>query len=606
MAYIGRQNLGGAYRQLDDISSGFDGSDTTHTMQVNSANVTVGDVNQIILSLGGVIQKPGTDFTVSGSVLTFTTAPAANTSFFAVLLGSDNGGTVTPTDGSVTGDKIASNAAITTTGAANFNGGITMGGTTPTLTIGDAGAEDTKIVFDGNAQDFYIGLDDSVDDLVIGVGSTVGNNEAISITDGRAVTIGAANTASSIAGVTFYVGQSGSIYTTDVSGTDDSAENNTAFGTGAMDAITTGDNNVAMGEHALGALNTGADNVAIGYNAGSSATTGSYAVMIGRNAGAANNSRLTAVGYYAGAASTGIGGTYMGFNAGSGNTSGTYNTALGYNALYQPDEEGYNIAIGVAALGGPIAGGENNVAIGGNALDALTAGDHNIAIGHDASTNATTAVNTVAIGRLALRDMTTAGGASVGYSIGIGSYGMYNAVDNGPNIGIGGFSSASATNGTQQIVLGYNVTGSGDNTFTFGAGSTDTTCSHGATSFSAPSDERWKKDIETSTCGLSFINDLRPVSFKFKTKGELDSSLHDYEKDSTEAAGFTSNSVLGFVAQEVKTVIDNHSEFKGSELWKEGIDKYNKRQRISKEALIPILVKAIQELSAKVKTLEDA
>ena len=114
MAYIGRQNLGGAYRQLDDISSGFDGSDTTHTMQVNSQNVTVGDVNQIILSLGGVIQKPGTDFTVSGSVLTFTTAPAANTSFFAILLGSDNGGTVTPTDGSVTGDKIASDLSIAT------------------------------------------------------------------------------------------------------------------------------------------------------------------------------------------------------------------------------------------------------------------------------------------------------------------------------------------------------------------------------------------------------------------------------------------------------------------------------------------------------------
>ena len=107
MAYIGRQNLGGAYRQLDDISSGFDGSDTTHTMQVNSQNVTVGDVNQIILSLGGVIQKPGTDFTVSGSTLTFTTAPATNTSFFAILLGSDNGGTVTPSDASVTVSKLA-------------------------------------------------------------------------------------------------------------------------------------------------------------------------------------------------------------------------------------------------------------------------------------------------------------------------------------------------------------------------------------------------------------------------------------------------------------------------------------------------------------------
>ena len=107
MSYIGRGLQSGAFRQLDDISSGFDGSDTTHTMQVNSTNVTVGDVNQILLSLGGVIQKPGTDFTVSSSTLTFTTAPAANTSFFAILLGSDNGGTVTPTDLSVTTAKIA-------------------------------------------------------------------------------------------------------------------------------------------------------------------------------------------------------------------------------------------------------------------------------------------------------------------------------------------------------------------------------------------------------------------------------------------------------------------------------------------------------------------
>ena len=127
MSYIGRQNLGGAYRQLDDISSGFDGSDTTHTMQVNSQNVTVGDVNQIILSLGGVIQKPGTDFTVSGSVLTFTTAPAANTSFFAILLGSDNGGTVTPTDVSVTKAKLADEVDIfagTSLSAADLGSGI--------------------------------------------------------------------------------------------------------------------------------------------------------------------------------------------------------------------------------------------------------------------------------------------------------------------------------------------------------------------------------------------------------------------------------------------------------------------------------------------------
>lgn len=56
-----------------------------------------------------------------------------------------------------------------------------ISGTTPTLTIGDGDAEDTKIVFDGNAQDFYIGLDDSADDLLIGLGSSVGTGGLLKI-----------------------------------------------------------------------------------------------------------------------------------------------------------------------------------------------------------------------------------------------------------------------------------------------------------------------------------------------------------------------------------------------------------------------------------------
>ena len=151
MSYIGRDIRTGAFRQLDDISSGFDGSDTTHTMQVNSTNVSVGDVNQILLSLGGVIQKPGTDFTVSGSTLTFTTAPAANTSFFAILLGSDNGGTVTPTDGSVTSDKLVGN--LVTPGTLDVNG---------QELILDADA-DTSITADTDDQvDIKIGGNDTI------------------------------------------------------------------------------------------------------------------------------------------------------------------------------------------------------------------------------------------------------------------------------------------------------------------------------------------------------------------------------------------------------------------------------------------------------------
>ena len=70
------------------------------------------------------------------------------------------------------------------------NSAMTLKGTTPTLTIGDAGAEDTKIVFDGNAQDYYIGLDDSADDLIIGKGSTVGTTPAVVIDENLNVGIG--------------------------------------------------------------------------------------------------------------------------------------------------------------------------------------------------------------------------------------------------------------------------------------------------------------------------------------------------------------------------------------------------------------------------------
>ena len=58
-----------------------------------------------------------------------------------------------------------------------FDGGaLVVGGTNPSITIGDAGEEDTKLVFDGNAQDYYIGLDDTDNVLKIGMGSAVGTN----------------------------------------------------------------------------------------------------------------------------------------------------------------------------------------------------------------------------------------------------------------------------------------------------------------------------------------------------------------------------------------------------------------------------------------------
>jgi len=74
-------------------------------------------------------------------------------------------------------------------GAVTFGGDIIIQGTTPTLTIGDGGEEDTALVFNGNAQDYYIGLDDSADDLLIGKGSTVGTTPAIAIDENLLTTL---------------------------------------------------------------------------------------------------------------------------------------------------------------------------------------------------------------------------------------------------------------------------------------------------------------------------------------------------------------------------------------------------------------------------------
>jgi hypothetical protein len=79
-----------------------------------------------------------------------------------------------------------------------ISGDVSLIGTTPTFTIGDAGAEDAALVFDGNAQDFYIALDDSADDLLIGLGSTVGTTAAVSIDENLQVKI-VATTASTSA-----------------------------------------------------------------------------------------------------------------------------------------------------------------------------------------------------------------------------------------------------------------------------------------------------------------------------------------------------------------------------------------------------------------------
>ena len=74
-------------KELDDISGSFNGSTTTFNLTVSSAGVSTVTAQQLLISVGGVMQNPTDDYTVSGTTITFTTAPSAGLTFFGVLLG---------------------------------------------------------------------------------------------------------------------------------------------------------------------------------------------------------------------------------------------------------------------------------------------------------------------------------------------------------------------------------------------------------------------------------------------------------------------------------------------------------------------------------------
>ena len=74
-------------KELDDISGSFNGSTTAFSLTVSSATVEPVSAQQLLISVGGVMQNPSDDFTVSGSTITFTTAPSNGLTFFGVLLG---------------------------------------------------------------------------------------------------------------------------------------------------------------------------------------------------------------------------------------------------------------------------------------------------------------------------------------------------------------------------------------------------------------------------------------------------------------------------------------------------------------------------------------
>ena len=387
-----------------------------------------------------------------------------------------------------------------------------------------------------------------------------------------------------------------------------SNSNNTAVGSQALGAITTGGNNTVVGANAADDMTIGSINVAIGPNALGSETVGDRSIAIGSASlftqeGASNNLAVYnvgvghATGYYN---ETGQYNTMVGGLAGFGtNASASDNTGIGYKALYQ------------------IGTGANNTVVGSNAGVAITTGSQCTAVGHQALDANQTGSYLTAIGNNALTACTASENTGVGWDAGGSIVGGANNCMIGGNAGdtlttgnqntcLGDSSDVSATGSVGQIAIGYNVTCAGDDTITVGRGTNIASLGLDGsdTSWAASSDERYKENITDATAGLDVINDLRPVNYNWKKAKDIQKDLPMYKDSDEPVLGYKYGEVLhGFIAQEVKKVTDKHDSLKdGFKMWgvrEDGV------QSVADGNLIPILVKAVQELSAKVTELES-
>jgi len=582
MPYIGQEAATTYSTRLAVQQFNGDGSTTAFTL-----NQSVSADQDILVSVDGVIQDNSAYTVSNGTTLTFSPAPSSGTAnIFVNYLGLAVGTVTHPaTQGlTATTGTFTSDISTPTLGTSNFRAGvnagnsIASGGNFNTVVGDEAGTALTT--GDDNTFIGYAAGDattTATDNVAVGHDAFTANT-----TGGDTVAIGA----NALMANTTAAGNTGLGYQALKTNTE--GHSNVAVGKNSLKLSTTGDYNVAVGMNALDANTTADNNTAVGYDALGANTTGTGNVAVGTNALDANTTANNniAVGKAAlGASTTGADNVAIGALALDANTTGGANIAIGLNALGSSDTSSRNVAIGRAALSSYNPSGAEDA--------------YNIAIGYDALTTATTGVENTAVGGKSLQLNTTGHhNTVVGFTAG-------DAITDGfKNICIGSNADVSAANNQHTIVIGEGITAA-SNDFSFGKASNVVTNDFDAdANWSRSSDERLKKNITNQTLGLDFINDLRTVKYNWKPSNELDSTdsqlAHLYKENAADNEMNTSVVMHNFIAQEVKAALDTAgvSEFGG---WKE--DKYGVQQ-VSREMFVIPLVKAIQELSAKIAALE--
>ena len=265
---------------------------------------------------------------------------------------------------------------------------------------------------------------------------------------------------------------------------------------------------------------------------------------------------------------SGFNNTVLGLFSGGSLTQASDNVAIGVTSLAQADLSSYNVAIGTLSLSSAVSGVYGDIAIGYEALRNLT--------------SPVSGANTV-IGYRAMYNALTSGGSAV-----LGGEAGYNTTTGQNNVFLGRASGYNNTTGSNNVCIGLSsnaATATTNNSITLGNPS-HSVLRCAVTSITSLSDARDKKEITELSAGLDFVNTLKPVEFVWDDRNE--EGKHDV-KD------------FGFIAQDLK---QSQEDIELADTLKLVYEENPEKLEASYGKLIPILVKAIQELSEEVKQLK--
>jgi hypothetical protein len=498
-----------------------------------------------------------------------------------------------------------------------------------------------------NGTTLTLANDASINSLVVGKGiGAVSTNTALGVGVMSTVSAGSVNT-----GIGY-----NALSASTITGTD-----NTAVGNRSLASVVSGTANTGIGSLAL-YNSTGTANTSVGYQSLYSSTGANNNTSVGyqalyTNTGGQNTAfggqalystttqnYLTAVGYQAGYSNTTGGVCAFGHSALKANTTGTNNVAVGgydgtsgvYGALQSNTTGSSNTAMGVGSLQANTTG-SNNTAVGYQALYTQSGGtNRNTALGQQAGYSATNGQECTFIGYQA------------GYAVTSGG---------GDNTFVGGFAGSAVTSGYANTILGKYTGNQGGldirtaNNYIVlsdGAGNPslyyDSTRWVGTTAKTDAAGYWFKNTQATRPNGLQieltgttpnntseyflYANDVTNLKCVIYSSGTIQNRTGTYTTISdlklkenvintspkldklTQVRVVNYNLIgddlkqVGFVAQELEQIFPS-LVFETEDRDSNGVLTGETTKGVKLTVMIPILVKAIQELKAEVDSLKQ-